>query len=134
MSQRVVFHQLSRKFVDRDHVVPTASKQLVHYTLAIGHHIGIIDCFSSKLEIPREDYARWVARLPDGEARRKLEGLLRFGEIEITAPHVGMLRDALNGCAHAMSQEETEWAARLRKMLEAIEAEQAIYLMVKCRQ
>jgi formate hydrogenlyase maturation protein HycH len=133
MPERVVFHQLSRKFVHRGHDVPAASKQLIHYTLAIGHHIGIIDCFSTKLELSRDEYARWVARLPTGEARHKLEGLLRFGEIEIAAPHVRVLQDALNAGANAMGPEETEWAARLHKMLETIAEEPAIYLMVRCR-
>lgn len=133
MSQRVVFHQLSRKFVDPKHGVPAESKQLVHYTLAIGHHIGVIDCFSSKLEMAREDYARWIGRLPDGEARRKLGGLLRFGEIEISEGHVLMLKDALAASREGMSAEETEWTAQLQAMLAAVEAEPTIYLMVRCR-
>jgi hypothetical protein len=134
MPERVVFHQLSRKFVHRGHEVPATSKQLIHYTLAIGHHIGVIDCFSTKLEMSRDEYVHWVAQLPPGEARRKLEGLLRFGEIEITAQHVPMLQDALNESAGAMPPTQTEWTVRFREMLEAIAAEPAIYLMVRCRQ
>ena len=91
MTGTVVFYQLSRKFVNPRQDVPAASKQLIHYTLAIGHHIGIIDCFTSKLEVPRARYADWIAHLLEGEARRKLEGLLRFGEIEI-----GLMRSQLS--------------------------------------
>jgi hydrogenase 3 maturation protease len=96
MPEHVVFYQLGRTFVHRGHDVPADSKQLIHYTLAIGHHIGVIDCFSARLEIPCGGFARWIARLPKGEARRKLEGLSRFGEIEIAAPHVHLLKEALN--------------------------------------
>ena len=93
--QRVVFYQLSRKFVQEGQAVPAQSQQLIHYALALGHHVGVIDCFTSKLEIPLEGYRDWVGRLPNGDGRRKLEGLLRFGEIEINVEHTAMLRAAL---------------------------------------
>jgi Formate hydrogenlyase maturation protein HycH len=130
--ERVVFYQLSRRFVQQGQAAPAQSKQLIHYTLALGHHIGVIDCFSNKLEIPLDGYREWIARLPKGEGRRKLEGLLRFGEIEITAAHTGLLRLALNTDI-AMSEAETEWTTRLREMLQAIDEEPALYLMVRRR-
>jgi hypothetical protein len=128
---RVVFYQLSRKFVHRDHDVPAKSQNLLHYTLAIGHHIGVIDCFSPTLEMPIEGYRNWLSRLPKGEARRKLEGLLRYGEIEISAAHTRLLREALDAGAGAMSATETAWTARLSEILRAIDQEPTIYLMVR---
>jgi hypothetical protein len=130
-SERVVFYQLSRKFVHRGHDVPDQSKQLLHYTLAIGHHIGIIDCFSPKLEMPIEGYRDWLSHLPKGEARRKLEGLVRFGEIEISVGHTELLRAALDASGGTMSATETDWTARVSEMLQAIDEEPAIYLMVR---
>ena len=128
--ERVVFYQLSRKFVEQGQAVPAPSRQLIYYTLAIGHHIGVIDCFSNRLDMPLDGYRDWIARLPQGEGRRKLEGLLRFGEIEITAVHTGLLRQALDA-GIAMSDEETAWTASLREMLQAIDEEPALYLMVR---
>jgi hypothetical protein len=129
--ERVVFYQLSRKFVHRGHDVPAKSKQLLHYTLAIGHHIGVIDCFSPKLEMPIEGYRNWLSHLPNGEGRRKLEGLLRFGEIEITAGHTRFLRVALDAATGGMSTTEADWTARVSQMLQAIDEEPTIYLMVR---
>ena len=129
--ERVIFYQLSRKFVHQGHDVPAKSKQLLHYTLAIGHHIGVIDCFSPKLEIPIEGYRNWLSHLPNGEGRRKLEGLLRFGEIEITAGHTRLLREALDAGTAAMSTTEADWTARMSQMLQTIDEEPTIYLMVR---
>ena len=128
--ERVVFYQLSSKFVQKDRAVSAQSKQLVHYALAIGHHIGVIDCFSNKLEMPLDGYRDWIARLPKGDGRRKLEGLLRFGEIEINATHTGPLRQALDA-GGACSEAESEWSVRFREMLQAIDEEPALYLMVR---
>ncbi len=130
---QVVFYQLSTKFLERASDVPAQSKQLMRYTLALGHHIGVIDCFTAKLNVPHDRYARWIGHLPEGEARRKLERLLRFGEIEIGAPHVRLLQDALNAGLNAMSSEEVEWTAALNKILRAIAEEPALYLMVRQR-
>jgi hydrogenase-4 component J len=130
--ERVVFYQLSRRFVQQGQVMPAQSSRLVHYALAIGHHIGVIDCFSNRLEMPLDGYRDWVARLPKGEGRRKLEGLLRFGEIEITAAHTGLLRPVLDASV-AASDAQAEWTLRLREMLQAIDEEPALYLMVRRR-
>ncbi len=130
-SERVIFYQLNRKFVHRGHDVPAKSKQLLHYTLAIGHHIGIIDCFSAQLEMPIEGYRSWVSHLPTGEARRKLEGLLRYGEIEISIAHTELVRKALSAGAGTMSDAETHWTICVNQMLQLIDEEPTIYLMVR---
>jgi hypothetical protein len=132
-TDRVVFYQLSRKFLHQGHAVPAKSKQLIHYTLAIGHHIGVVDCFAAKLEMPIDGYRNWILRLPRGDARRKLEGLLRFGEIEITAGHTRLLREALDATTAAMSATEAGWTAQVNEMLQAIDEEPALYLMVRRR-
>jgi hypothetical protein len=130
-TDKVVFYQLSRKFLHQGHNVPAKSKQLLHYTLAIGHHIGVVDCFAAKLEMPIDRYRDWLSHLPRGEARRKLEGVLRFGEIEITAGHTRLLGKAFDAGMAAMSATEAGWTALVQQMFQAIDEEPAIYLMVR---
>jgi len=127
----VIFYQLSRKFLHRGQDVPAASKQLIHYTLAIGHHIGVIDCLASKLEVPGDRYAAWIAHLPQGEARRKLDGVLRFGEIEISADHAPQLQQALPAALAHMSSEEVAWTECLSSLLQSVATEPALYLMIR---
>lgn len=38
MSEKVVFSQLSRKFIDENDATPAEAQQVVYYSLAIGHH------------------------------------------------------------------------------------------------
>jgi hypothetical protein len=133
MNDTVVFYQLSHKFFQRGQDVPATSKQLIHYTLAIGHHIGVIDCFASKLEVPLARFPDWIAHLPEGEARRKLAGLLRFGEIEISAAHAPLLRPALQAARADMPAEEAAWTGCLDTLLQSIAEEPALYLMVRRR-
>jgi hydrogenase-4 component J len=90
-----------------------------------------LDCFTAKLEIPIDGYRGWLSHLPRGEARRKLEGLLRFGEIEITAGHTRPLREAFDATMGDMSTTEADWTTQVDKMLQAIDEEPAIYLMVR---
>lgn len=134
MAGTIVFYQLSRKFVEpaQKARAPENSRQLVRYALALGHHIGVIDCFSATLDIPDEGLRAWLARWPEGDARRKLEGVLRFGEIEVSAPYVPALRDALRHDEGATG-DEREWARRIGEMLDAMAEEPAIYLMVRRR-
>ncbi len=44
MGESVVFSQLRRKFVDENDNTPQQAQQVVYYSLAIGHHLGVIDC------------------------------------------------------------------------------------------
>ncbi len=53
MSETVVFSQLSRKFIDENDATPDAAQQVVYYSLAIGHHLGVIDCLEAALSCPR---------------------------------------------------------------------------------
>ena len=76
MSETVVFSQLSRKFIDENDATPDAAQQVVYYSLAIGHHLGVIDCLETALSCPWPDYLAWIATLAEGSmARRKMEGV-----------------------------------------------------------
>lgn len=97
MSETVVFSQLSRKFIDENDATPAAAQQVVYYSLAIGHHLGVIDCLEAALSCPWADYLAWIATLEEGStARRKMEGVPKYGEIVIDANHIAMLANAFD--------------------------------------
>lgn len=136
MAEKVLFYSLNQKFLEREEDVPqdAAARQVMYYSLAIGHHVGVIDCFKAIIDCPYEAYKQWIAHLPeDGEARRKMEGLLKFGEITIDQTHIHMLAAAFDKILPTLSAYEAAWSRTLLQALAAIEQEPAIYLMVKTR-
>ncbi len=126
MDGRVVVYQLSHKFINRREDVPDNARQVVYYALAVGHHVGVLDCFSSVAEIPLEDFRHWVESLPDGPGRAKLAGVLLWGEVEINRSHVGMLLPLLEN-----TEAETSWLPKLICSLQGIVQEPALYLMLR---
>ncbi|POA98231.1 formate hydrogenlyase maturation protein HycH [Chromobacterium sinusclupearum] len=130
---RIVFHSLGRKFLQREEDMPDddGARQVIYQTLALGHHIGVIDCLQTMLSCPEDGYAAWLATLPEGEARRKLAGALRFGEIMIDASHAAPLALALTRGRDAMNDTQRGWSDALMRALAAMDAEPALYLMVK---
>ncbi|MTC61394.1 hydrogenase maturation peptidase HycI [Providencia rustigianii] len=130
-SGKVIFWSLRQKFVDSDDDIPEEAQQVMYYSLAIGHHVGMIDCLKTELECPLDGYQAWVNALPEGEARRKLQGLITFGEINIDATHTNMLALALDGFAKDSDSPYQAWSATLIRLLGEIEREPAIYLIVK---
>ena len=133
----VVFYSLSRKFVQKkedEDRTPQEAKEVIYYSLAIGHHLGVIDCLKTCLECPLTGYRAWVAKLPEeSTARRKLEGLPRYGEISIDSTHTHLLACALDKARPQMNEQEQTWTDALIAALQMIENEPAIYLMVKRR-
>lgn len=127
MTPKIIIYQLRTKFVNRREDVPEDAKQVVYYTLAVGHHVGVMDLFSSRLEIPLEEFAAWVQSQPEGPARTKLEGALRWGEIEVNQSHVGMLLPLLE----AAPAEGPGWTREFVECLNAVRQESAMYLMVR---
>ncbi len=124
MAERAVFYQLTHKFVNTEQDIPAEPRQVMYYALTIGHHVGMLDCFQSLLEIPLEDYRAWLARMPAGPGRSKLEGLLKWGEIEINRSHVGELLPVLRGT-------EAGWTSTLQQCLRQMVQEPALYLMAR---
>lgn len=134
MSESVVFCQLSRRFVDENDNTPADAQQVVYYSLAIGHHLGVIDCLKENLVCPFDDYRAWIATLEaGGEARRKMEGVPRYGEIVIDQNHVVLLASAFDAARPAQSPAQQRWSQALLDMLQAIQLEPAVYLMVRRR-
>lgn len=130
MTAEIVFYRLNAKVVERAEDVPEDARQVVYYSLAIGHHIGVFDCFKPVLRCSGALYDDVLAALPeDGEARRKLGGLLRFGEITVDKSHTGLLRSMIAEVAPTASAEVSSWLRDLDVSLAAIDQEPAIYLM-----
>ena len=132
MSEQVVFSQLSRKFIDENDATPSEAQQVVYYSLAIGHHLGVIDCLEAALTCPGDEYLAWIATLEaDSTARRKMEGVPKYGEIVIDSNHVSMLANAFDKARASQTPQQKEWSQAMLNMLHAIHQESAIYLMVR---
>ncbi|MCU6668829.1 formate hydrogenlyase maturation HycH family protein [Enterobacteriaceae bacterium H4N4] len=132
MSETVVFSQLSRKFIDENDNTPDDAQQVIYYGLAIGHHLGVIDCLEAAMTCPWDDYLAWIATLDAGsEARRKMEGVPRYGEIVIDANHIVMLANAFDAARAGQTAQQQAWSNSMLNMLHAIHQENAIYLMVR---
>ncbi len=129
----ITFYQLTRKIINNQDGIPESARQVMYYSLAIGHHVGVMDCLSVLLEIPPEAYRQWTARLPEGQGRRKLEGVLRWGEIEINHDHAGQLASALRSALPTMTAPESQWTSTLLQCLKKMLEEPALYLMVRNR-
>lgn len=144
MSSSVIFYRLTKKFVDSAESVPDDAKDVLYYTLAVGHHTGIIDCFENTLELPLESYERIVSLVENEDARFKLEGIMRFGEIEIDKSHVPVLLpalrtafarlDAFDTRGHTsikLSSEEVIWLSQMLDLVVKVKDETNMYLMVR---
>ncbi len=133
MEPQIVFYRLSRKVVNNQDAIPEDARQVMYYSLAIGHHVGVMDGLSELMAVPVADYTRCLERRPEGTARDKLEGALRWDEIEINRSHADQLLAALNSCLSSMPDAEARWARTLIQCLHEIVAEPALYLMVRMR-
>ena len=131
MPDRAVFYRLTQKFVNTERDIPEAPRQVLYYSLAIGHHVGVMDCFHSWLEVPLDEYRAWLAHMPAGAGRHKLEGLLKWGEIEINHTHVSELAPALRAAQPHVKQAEAQHVTALLDCLQHMLAEPALYLMVR---
>lgn len=135
MSDNVMFYALSCKFVDEQYDVPEEAKQVMYYSLAIGHHLGVVDCLKTVLQCTKQEYQAWIEKLPaDSEAYRKMAGFFTFGEITIYPDHIHMLAGAFSNIP-AEEQTPTEQALTdgLIKVLTEIYHEPTMYLMVRSR-
>ncbi len=127
MASQISFYGLQSKFVNQESDIPADARQVIYYTLAIGHHVGVLDCFTCLFQAPEDDFRAWLARQPEGDGKIKLEGVLRFGEIEINKSHIPVLAPLLSDdmC------ELPDWGKQLGVCLQQMSEEPAFYLMVK---
>lgn len=132
MPDVVSFHVLNKKFLEKDTDIPAQSEQIMYYSLAIGHHVGVIDCFRQLMDCPAEQYKEWIDLLPqEEEAYRKMKGVYTFGEIVIDSTHVGMLGDAFIKLKDTTPEPYKAWTLTLLESLKSMVYEPAMYLMVR---
>ena len=125
------------------------SRSVLYYTLAIGHHTGVIDCLAPRLTTSREVFADVLALLGPGQAHDKLAGVEKFGEIEVKKEHVPVLKPAVLaaldrvGAALEVSDEPPlravseavvaidapAWLEEFLRLLEEIQCEPCVYAM-----
>ena len=139
----VVFYQLTKKFVDTEESVPDDAQDVLYYTLAVGHHTGVIDCFEERLRCPLSTYERLVEAFPEGDARYKLAGVMRHGEIQIDKMHLAVMVPGLAAMREAADQGTGEVAAlddearavldALTEMVDVLAREGAAYIMGRIR-
>ncbi|MEG2006811.1 MAG: formate hydrogenlyase maturation protein HycH [Raoultibacter sp.] len=137
MVAEVIFYQLSAKFVENEQRIPDDAQDVMYYTLAIGHHTGVMDCFTPKLRSSTDLYNKVISFFPQGDARYKLEGISRFGEIQIDKSHISLLLPAVQAVLLSLYTdesakthiEEITWLTSFEDILKSISSEPAIYVM-----
>ena len=91
----VVFYLLGKKFVEDKTDIPKDARDVIYYTLSMGHNTGVIDCFEPKLALTRHFYDELTDALEEGDAKFKLTRIEKFGEIQILKEDTKMLRNAI---------------------------------------
>ncbi len=133
---QVVFYQLTKKFVDTEESVPDDAQDVLYYTLAVGHHTGVIDCFEERFRCPLEVYARLIDAFPEGDARYKLEGIVSHGEIQIDKTHLAVMVPGLAAMQDGGESLDAEVRAALDSLTGAVDVlarEGAAYIMGRIR-
>ncbi len=131
----VRIYALKRKFVDEQYDVPEEAKQVLYYSLAIGHHLGVVDCLEVEIEASRTEYQDWIGLLePQSRAYQKMHGFFTFGEITVYPDHIHMLACAFAKVDRAkMSDKQRAMTDKFIEVLTAIYHEQTMYLMIRDR-
>lgn len=127
----IVFWTLRQKLIDSSTTLPEQHRQVMYYSLAIGHHVGIIDCLRMALRCPLVEYRKWAQQLADEQAQRKMLGVLTFGEIIIDASHLSLLRRALAPLADDTASAQQAFSKGMLSLLDDIANEPAIYLLAR---
>ena len=82
---QVVFYELTRKFVETEEDVPQEACDVLYYTLAVGHHTGVLDCFEPRLSVPVNVFYSLVDALPEGEAKTKFASAPRTSSPSVSS-------------------------------------------------
>lgn len=94
----VVFYLLYQKFVEQREDIPKESRDVLYYTLAMGHNTGVIDVFEPRLAMSRENFDNICAALPEGDGKFKLTRIEKFGEITILKEDTKKLFECVEDC------------------------------------
>ncbi|WP_318506633.1 formate hydrogenlyase maturation HycH family protein [Photobacterium leiognathi] len=133
LEQNVYFYSLGRKFVDESYDVPEEAKQIMYYSLAIGHHLGVVDCLDAVLKCSGHEYLEWISGLDqNGKAFRKMKGFLVFGEITIYPEHLNMLALAFDRIdSRTQNEKSQQLTSGFIDALGAIHREPTMYMMIR---
>lgn len=134
---KVIFYRLTAKFVDSAVDVPEEVSSIMYYTLSVGHHTGVADCFSPCLSCSMDTYRKIVSLVESKEARYKMEGIMRFGEIQVDKTHVDLLQSALKDVLRSLYLQKTSklyaakitWLNQFIDLLDEVREEPGMYLM-----
>ena len=137
MGKKVVFYRLTAKFVDSAVDIPEEVSNIMYDTLSVGHHTGVADCLSPCLSCSMDTYRSIVSHIDSQEARYKLEGIMRFGEIQIDKVHVPALTKALKKELQSLYLQKTSklyaveitWLRQFLDLLEEVRTQSAMYMM-----
>lgn len=127
MKKKIVFYRLISKHVNQREDIPEDARQVIYYTLAVGHHVGVLDSFSPLFEVPIDDFQKWLDSLPESSGKAKLAGINKWGEIEINKSHAVMLQELLE----IPGSEFLSWKKPFQDCLRSMQIEPAFYMMVK---
>ena len=145
----VVFYMLGKKFVEDKGDIPEDAKDVIYYTLAMGHNTGVVDCFEPKLALSRANFDNFLNALPEGDGKTKLKGIEKFGEIQISKEEVREVRDSVSALCVSNVEFETprvadndryadiravepyEFKAALLEVLKKIEATPQVYCLAR---
>jgi hypothetical protein len=123
----IVFYRLTSKVVSMEENISEKSKNVAYFTLAVGHHSGVLDCFTEALRVPYSSLEALLELLPqDGYTHFKLEGLRKFGEINIERQHAVLL---LEGFAALASPDV--FVQNLTSLLQLVVDDPTIYVVAK---
>lgn len=131
----VVFYQVKAKFVDSEKSVPEEAKEVLYYTLSIGHHTGVIDCLEEQLRIPKAEYED-ICETLNGEAKYKLEGAIRNSEIQIEKHNLPLLEEELNNVLSESTELDDITITNIHnilKVFKVLEDDTAAYIMARLR-
>ncbi|WP_392552592.1 formate hydrogenlyase maturation HycH family protein [Orbus wheelerorum] len=132
MTEHVLFYSLNKKFVEQENDIPEHAQQVMYYSLAIGHHVGVIDCFQAVINCPIAQYKQWIDYIEDSrEAHAKLDRLFKFGEITVDISHVNLLANAFLAKYKLIDEPFKTWTDTLLSLFQAMTKEPAMYLMIK---
>ena len=104
----VVFYLLGKKFVEDKDDIPKDARDVIYYTLSMGHNTGVIDCFEPKLALTRHFYDELTDAMEEGDAKFKLTRIEKFGEIQILKEDVKMLSNAVrDACFDGVTEDSS---------------------------
>ena len=132
-TETVLFYTLYKKFLDESYDIPEEAKEVMYYTLAIGHHVGIVDCMKVALQCTLEEYRQWINHLEEGsDARYKMDRFFVYGEVTILEEHSKMLASAFDKLdREPMTEKEVAMTNKMVELMAAIHREPTMYMMIK---